>query len=116
MQGYPTQGRADHRDPEARRGRRIHGRAMPATQHHGQTYYRWKAKYGGTDSSDTAWHLIDEPGCFQHRLRMPACMLGVLEDSLFRRDGNDTWRGHALLRPCPRLAQGRGADEQQDRG
>jgi Transposase len=45
---YATQRRADHHDPEARRGG-IDNRQHGITE---QTYYRWKAKYGGMESGD----------------------------------------------------------------
>jgi hypothetical protein len=51
-EGHATQRRADHRDPEARRGRIDDGGVMPTARITEQTYYRWKAKYGGMDSSE----------------------------------------------------------------
>src|SRR5438477_50757 len=49
---HRTQRRADHRDPEARRGRIDDGGVMPTARIVEQTYYRWKATYGGMDSGE----------------------------------------------------------------
>ena len=49
---YTTQRRANHRDPEAREAGLT---TADLCRQHGiteQTYYRWKAKYGGMDSSE----------------------------------------------------------------
>ena len=42
----------DHRDPEASRSRIDDGGVMPTAGVTEQTYYRWKAKYGGMESGD----------------------------------------------------------------
>ena len=51
-EGNPTQRRADHQDPE--QGEAGLTTAELCRQHNitEQTYYRWKAKYGGMDSSE----------------------------------------------------------------
>jgi hypothetical protein len=47
-----THGRADHRDLEGGREGVGDSRAVPAHGISEQTLYRWKAKYGGLESSD----------------------------------------------------------------
>ena len=51
-EGNPTQRRADHLDPEARRGRINYGGAMPATQHHRADLLPLEGEVRGMDSSE----------------------------------------------------------------
>jgi len=98
-----TQGRADHRDPEASEA----GVSTAELCRQHNITGRWKAKYAGTDSSDTAWHLIDEPGASSIVFECQPVCRESFEDSLFRRDDNDTWEGTpscALTRVSRRAA------------